>query len=134
MQPAIKAPPFPAKAPPFPKRPATAPASASAPDDFAAILPATSTPIPDYVLSADYADALARDHLSRNFSRRYLKTEGSAEEQQKRLDVAARYYARLAEEGTISRETAAKWTDASTRFAIEVVLIARDALAEGGVK
>lgn len=132
MQPAIKAPPFPAKAPPFPKRRETA--SALAADDFAAILPATATPIPDYVLSADYADALARDHLSRNFSRRYLKTEGSAEEQQKRLDAAARYYARLAEEGTISRETAAKWTDASTRFAIEVVLIARDALAEGGVK
>lgn len=132
MQPAIKAPPFPAKAPPFPKRPATA--SAPATDDFDAILPATSAPIPDYVLSADYANALARNHLSRNFSRRYLKTEGSAEEQQKRLDAAARYYARLAEEGTISRKTAAKWTDASTRFAIEVVLIARDALAEGGVK
>lgn len=131
MQPAIKAPPFPAtraKAPPFPKRPAPAT------DDFDAILPATDTPIPDYVLSADYANALARNHLSRNHSRRYLKTEGSAEEQQKRLAAAARYYARLAEEGTISRETAEKWTEASTRFAIEVVLIARDALADGSAK
>lgn len=103
------------KAPPFPKRRA----EYCEIDD---LLPHEDASMPDFVLSANYARQLAQDRIKRH----YRPIEGSEDEQKRQVAAASAYYYRLAANGDISEATAAKWTQATVRFGVELTLVYKE--------
>ena len=105
------------KAPPFPKRAKAADAGA----EIDALLPAASRPMPDFVLSDEYAHTLASERM-----RRYRRIDGDEQERERECAACADYYFRLAASGTIDAETARRWTAATVRFNVALTLISGD--------